>query len=61
MYLGDPASFERDLGRYRAVTAESLQQILRRTVATRRRVTLSVVPHGRRDLAAPGSEPVVVA
>jgi zinc protease len=61
MYLGDPASFERDLGRYRAVTAESLQQMLRRTVATRHRVTLSVVPHGRRDLAAPGSEPVVVA
>ena len=49
---------ERDLDRYRRVTAASMQRVARDWLAPHRRVLLSVVPRGRRDLALAGSEPV---
>jgi zinc protease len=54
-FLDDPSFFERDLERYRAVTRESLQAHVRRFLKHDRRVALSIVPHGREDLALPGS------
>jgi zinc protease len=53
--IGDPAFFDRDLARYRAVTKESLQERVQRHLAHARRVSLSVVPRGRLDLALPDS------
>jgi zinc protease len=61
MYLGEPSGFDYDLARYRAVSSESLRERVASTLAGVPHVTLCVVPHGRLDLAAPGSQPVVVA
>jgi len=61
VFLGDPAYFERDLQRYYAVTNRSLQQTVRRYFDPLRRVTLSIVPRGRLELAAPDSVPAVVS
>jgi zinc protease len=61
VFLGDPAYFDRDLERYRAVTRESLQRTVARYLDPNRRVTLSVVPAGRLDLAIPDSIRAVVA
>jgi zinc protease len=55
VFLGDPAYFDRDLERYRAVTRTSLRQAVAGFLDPTRRVTLSVVPHGRMDLAVPDS------
>ncbi len=43
--------FQRDLDRYRAVTAADVQRVVRQYLLNPR-VTLSVVPQGRRELAA---------
>jgi len=59
--VGDPAYFDRDLARYYAVTKSSLQRAVTRYFDPARRVTLSIVPRGRVDLAAPGSVPVAVS
>jgi zinc protease len=59
--VGDPAYFDRDLGRYRAVTHESLRAAAAGYLDPSRRVTLSIVPRGRADLAAPASQPVLVS
>jgi len=61
VFLGDPAYFDRDLERYQNVTAGSLQEAVRRYLAQPRRVTLSIVPHGRAELAAPGSQSTEVS
>jgi zinc protease len=61
VFLGDPSYFDRDLQRYYAVTPQSLQQTVRRYLDPSRRVTLSIVPRGRTELAAPGSVPAVVS
>jgi zinc protease len=61
VFLGDPAYFERDLQRYYSVTNASLQQAVRRYFDPARRVTLSIVPRGRTELAAAGSSPVAVS
>ena len=61
VFLGDPAYFDRDLQRYYSVTPKSLQQTVRQYFDPARRVTLSVVPRGRTELAAPGSVPAVVS
>jgi zinc protease len=53
--LGAPDYFDRDLVRYQRVTAESLRDAVGRTLAHDRRVTLSIVPRGRVDLAVPHS------
>jgi zinc protease len=59
--LRDPAYFDKDLARYYAVTRSSLQQTVRRYFDPARRVTLSIVPRGRTELAAPDSVPVAVS
>ena len=61
VFIGDPGFFERDLDRYRRVTASSMQRAGRDWLAPERRVLLSLVPRGRRDLALAGSEPVRVS
>ena len=61
VFLGDPSYFDRDLQRYYAVTGRSLQQTVSRYLDTARRVTLSIVPRGRSELAAPDSVPAVVS
>jgi zinc protease len=61
VFLDDPAYFERDLDRYRRVTAASLREAVKRYIDHRRRVTLSIVPRGRVNLALPGSAPADVS
>jgi zinc protease len=61
VFLGDPTYFDRDLERYRAVSKSSLQQAVARFLDPSRRVTLSIVPHGRLDLAIPDSTRAVVS
>jgi zinc protease len=61
VFVGDPGFFERDLDRYRRVTGPSMQRAARDWLAPERRVLLSIVPRGRRDLALAGSEPVAVS
>jgi len=60
MFLGDPGFFDKDLQRYTGATRGSLQAAAARWLGTDGRVTLSVVPNGRMDLAAPGAQPAVV-
>jgi zinc protease len=55
-FLGEPGYFERDLQRYLRVSAESIRAALA-SMLERPRVELSIVPHGRTDLALSGSEP----
>ena len=61
VFLGDPAFFDRDLGRYRQADAAGLTAAARTFLAADRRVTLSIVPRGRPELALEGSVPVSVA
>ncbi|HEX6643452.1 MAG TPA: pitrilysin family protein [Gemmatimonadales bacterium] len=49
--IGEPDGFQRDLDRYRAVTAADVQRVVREYLAGPR-VVLSIVPEGKRDLAA---------
>ncbi len=60
MFLGDPGFFDRDLSRYRQVTTASLKDAVAGCLNHRRRVALSVVPSGRRELALAGSSPADV-
>jgi zinc protease len=60
-FVGDPSFFTQDLARYRAVTADSLRRAVARHLDHRRRVTLSIVPRGRLDLALPDSSPAGVS
>jgi zinc protease len=48
---GNPDYFQADLDRYQAVTAADVQRVVRQYL-TGGRVTLSVVPQGKRELAA---------
>jgi zinc protease len=61
VFMGDPAYFDRDLERYVAVTSTTLRDGVRRWLDPGRRVTLSVVPRGRTELAIPDSTMAVVA
>lgn len=54
-FLGTPWFFDQDLARYRAVTAGTMTLALSTWVAQRPRVTLSVVPRGRPELAVADS------
>lgn len=51
VFLGDPAFFDRDLGRYGVATAGTLSSATARYLHTDRRVALSLVPRGRPQLA----------
>jgi len=59
--LGDADFFERDLARYQQATAPSLQDAVARYLVPDRRITMSVVPRGRADLAIPDSTLVNVS
>jgi zinc protease len=61
VFLGDPSFFERDLGRYRRADAAGLTAAARTWLRHNQRVTLSVVPRGRRELALDDSSPVAVS
>jgi zinc protease len=61
VFLHDPAYFDRDLERYQIVTNESLRHVVNAYMDPARRVTLSIVPHGRPALAAPDSATAVVS
>jgi zinc protease len=60
VFLGEPSYFDRDLARYRRVTAEGIRRVAAAWLRPDARVALSVVPRGRRELALPGSRPVTV-
>ena len=61
VFLGDPSFFDRDLARYRAADAAGLTAAAHAWLPRATRVTLSVVPRGRADLALEGSVPVSVS
>jgi zinc protease len=61
VFIGDPNYFDRDLQRYQAVTAASLQAAVSRYLDPAARVTLSIVPRDRAELAAPDSAPAEVS
>jgi len=61
VWLGDPGRFGWDLDRYRTSTAQSIRESTARWLRPDHQVTLSVVPTGRTDLAASGSEQVAVS
>ena len=61
VFLGDPGYFDRDLGRYHAVTPGDMQRAARDWLGPDARVVLSVVPKGKPELALDGSRPVSVS
>jgi zinc protease len=61
VFVGDPGYFSEDLGRYQSATKESLQNCVAGYLGRTSRVTLSIVPRGRPELAVPDSEPAVVS
>jgi zinc protease len=58
VFLGEPDAFDRDLGRYRAATADGVRATAERWLTSVPPVALSVVPMGRTDLALPDSRRV---
>lgn len=50
-YTGNPDGFQADLDRYRSVTADDIKRVVSRYL-TGPRVMLSIVPTGKKDLAA---------
>ena len=61
VFVNDPGYLERDLARYQAATPRSLQQATDTYLRGTPRVTLSVVPRGRTELAVPDSTQAVVS
>jgi zinc protease len=61
MFLGNPAYFDLDLDRYRAVTPFRMQRASREWLRPAGRVVLSVVPKGRVALALTDSSAVAVS
>jgi len=61
VFLGDPGFFDRDLDRYRNVTAAAMQRVARQWLSREQCVSLSVVPKGRTGLALADSSPVTVS
>jgi zinc protease len=56
-FTGNPDGFQRDLDRYRAVTAADVKRVVSRYLLAPR-VTLSIVPQGKKELAATKKEAV---
>jgi zinc protease len=61
IFVGDPGFFDRDMDRYRRITAASVQRVARDWLQPESRALLSVVPRGRSELALAGSQPVSVS
>jgi zinc protease len=55
-YTGDPGYTEKDLARFRALTPADIQRVAREYLDGRNRVVISIVPNGRRELAAGSQE-----
>jgi zinc protease len=51
-FVGTPDYFQRDLDRFRRVTASDVERVARAYLLSAHRVVLSVVPQGRTELAA---------
>lgn len=60
-FVGQPGFFEQDLARYRNATAEGLRSAISTYLSDKPRVSLSVVPKGQTQLAAPYDGLAVVA
>jgi zinc protease len=58
---GDPGYFDRDLARYESATAGTITEAVGTYLRARPRVTLSIVPRDRADLAVPDSKPALVS
>ena len=58
---GTPAFFAADPARYQQATRNSVRDAARNLIRYDRRVVLSVVPRGRKELALAGSDPVAVS
>jgi zinc protease len=54
-FVGTPNYFQSDLARYRAVTSQDIQRAAHQYLEAHR-VVLSIVPQGKRDMAATASE-----
>ena len=61
VFVNDPDYFERDAGRFASVTAEELQTMVEVWLKQANRVAVSVVPHGRPEMALGGSSPSTVS
>jgi zinc protease len=61
VFVGDPGYFDHDLERYEDVTSASLQAAVDKYVRRAHRMTLSIVPRGRTNLAIPDSSPATVS
>jgi zinc protease len=59
VYLDAPNSFDADLDRYRQATADKVRTTAASWLDPRQAVVLSVIPDGRRDLAAKGTADVM--
>lgn len=59
-YVGDPGYLEKDIGRYRAVTPESLQAFVRNQLAPNARVVVYAVP-GQPQITQPPAAPAAPA
>jgi zinc protease len=57
-YVGDPGFVQSDLARYSGITTESLRERVRRHLAERPAVVLSIVPRGQPGLAAGADDAV---
>jgi zinc protease len=57
-YTGTPDYFNQDMARYRALTPEDISAAARTWLISDTRVTLSIVPEGKPELAVEGSRPV---
>ncbi len=61
VFVGDPGYFERDLDRYRRVTPAAMQRAAHEWLRPERRLSLSVVPKGRPQLALSDCQTVSVS
>jgi zinc protease len=61
VFLDDPSFFDRDLARYRNADLGTITRAARTWLRPDGRVAISVVPHGRYELALAGSVPVSVS
>ena len=61
VFCGDPAFFARDVARYRGATRETVRATAAHQLRFDARVILSIVPHGRQELALAGSAPISVS
>ena len=57
-HTGNPDYFQEDLSRYKALDPNDIRAVAQSYLKTNARVVLSIVPQGKKDLAAAGSKEV---